>query len=69
MLDKVIKLIEATEGLTVNFKVGKESELVIKGDFVAMAKLVAAIAEEDSKESEKIHKKIELENEISRLKC
>ena len=69
MLDKVIKLIEATEGLTVNFKVGKESELVIKGDFIAMAKLGAALAEADSKESEKERKIMELENEISRLKC
>lgn len=51
MLKKVLALIESTEGLEVNFKVGKESELTIKGDFKTMAKLAAEMAQLDSEQS------------------
>ena len=51
MLKKVLALIESTEGLEVNFKVGKESELTIKGDFKTMAKLAAEMAKLDSEQS------------------
>ena len=44
-------LVESTEGLEVNFKVGKECELNIKGDFKAMVKLVGIVLEKESIES------------------
>ena len=44
-------LVDSTEGLEVNFKVGKECELNVKGDFKAMAKLVGIVLEKESIES------------------
>ena len=44
-------LVDSTEGLEVNFKVGKECELNVKGDFKAMAKLVGIVLEKESFES------------------
>lgn len=41
-------LVDSTEGLEVNFKVGKECELNVKGDFKAMAKLIGLILEKES---------------------
>lgn len=42
-LEMLIKLMDSMEGLTVNLKVGKESELVIKGDLVKIIKVFGAI--------------------------
>ena len=50
-------LVDSTEGLEVNFKVGKECELNIKGDFKAMAKLVGIVLEKESIESREREKK------------
>ena len=50
-------LVESTEGLEVNFKVGKECELNIKGDFKAMVKLVGIVLEKESIESREREKK------------
>ena len=50
-------LVESTEGLEVNFKVGKECELNVKGDFKAMAKLVGIVLEKESIESIEREKK------------
>ena len=44
-------LVDSTEGLEVSFKVGKECELNVKGDFKAMAKLVGIVLEKESIES------------------
>ena len=44
-------LVDSTEGLEVNFKVGKECELNVKGDFKAMAKLVGIVLEKETIES------------------
>ena len=44
-------LVDSTEGLEVNFKVGKECELNVKGDFKAIAKLVGIVLEKESIES------------------
>ena len=41
-------LVDSTEGLEVNFKVGKECELNVKGDFKSMAKLAGLILEKES---------------------
>ena len=41
-------LVDSTEGLEVNFKVGKECELNVKGDFKAMAKLIGLILGKES---------------------
>ena len=41
-------LVDSTEGFEVNFKVGKECELNVKGDFKAMAKLVGIVLEKES---------------------
>ena len=41
-------VVDSTEGLEVNFKVGKECELNVKGDFKAMAKLVGIVLEKES---------------------
>ena len=41
-------LVDSTEGLEFNFKVGKECELNFKGDFKAMAKLVGIVLEKES---------------------
>lgn len=41
-------IVDSTEGLEVNFKVGKECELNVKGDFKAMAKLVGLVLEKES---------------------
>ena len=45
------KLVDSTEGLEINLKVGKECELSVKGNFMAMAKLVGLILEKESLES------------------
>ena len=50
-------LVESTEGLEVNFKVGTECELNIKGDFKAMVKLVGIVLEKESIESREREKK------------
>lgn len=39
------KLIDSAEGVEVNFKVGKECELNIKGNFMAIAKLYGIVLE------------------------
>ena len=44
-------VVDSTEGLEVNFKVGKECELNVKGDFKAMVKLVGIVLEKESIES------------------
>ena len=44
-------LVDSTEGLEVNFKVGKECELNVKGDFKAMAKLAGVILEKEAIEA------------------
>ena len=50
-------LVDSTEGLEFNFKVGKECELNFKGDFKAMAKLVGIVLEKESIESIEREKK------------
>lgn len=67
MLEQIKKLIESTEGLEVNFKVGKESVLTIKGDFLTMAKLAADITKMESDDSEKSLKIARLTQEIKDL--
>ena len=44
-------LVDSTEGLEVNFKVGKECNLSVKGDFKSMAKLVGLIFEKEAIEA------------------
>lgn len=68
MFDKLMKLIDSAEGLTVDLKIGKESTLTIKGDFMAMAKLAVAMGQESDKESDKNHRIIALEDELRNLK-
>jgi hypothetical protein len=51
MFDEICKLIETVNGLEITFKVGKESELNIKGDFLTMAKMATIIAAHQSEES------------------
>lgn len=62
-------LVDSTEGLEVNFKVGKECELNVKGDFKAMAKLVGLVLEKESIESEQYdsRKMNELKTELDEL--
>ena len=61
-------LVESTEGLEVNFKVGKECELNIKGDFKAMVKLVGIVLEKESIESRERETKMEyFKSEIDEL--
>jgi hypothetical protein len=50
MLKDFLELIETMEGLEIQFKVGTESELIIKGDFLTMAKLAAQIASQRAKD-------------------
>ena len=45
------KLVDSAEGLEVSFKVGKECELNVKGNFMAMAKVIGIILEKESLES------------------
>jgi hypothetical protein len=52
MLESIMKLIDVMDGLTINFTVGQESELVIKGDFKAMAKFAAIVSKQQSDGSE-----------------
>ena len=44
-------IVDSTEGLEVNFKVGKECELILKGDFKSMAKLAGLILEKEAIEA------------------
>jgi len=50
------KLVDSAEGLEVSFKVGKECELNVKGNFMAMAKIVGVILEKESLESKEREK-------------
>ena len=50
-------LVDSTEGLEVNFKIGKECELNVKGDFKAMAKIMGLVLEKESIESREREKK------------
>ncbi len=43
-LEMLIKLLDSMDGLTVNLKVGKESELIIKGDLLKIIKVCGAVA-------------------------
>ena len=66
-------LVDSTEGLEVNFKVGKECELNVKGDFKAMAKLVGIVLEKETIESREREKdmnnfKSEIDNLIASAK-
>ena len=47
------KLIDSAEGVEVNLKIGKECELNLKGDFMAMAKIFGVVMEAQSLESKK----------------
>ena len=49
-IEKLIKLLDSLDGLQVNLKVGKESELIIKGDILKMVKVFGALViNEDEK--------------------
>ena len=63
------KLVDSTEGLEINLKVGKECELSVKGNFMAMAKVVGVILEKDSLESQEHDKNTirEFKNELDGL--
>ena len=50
-------LVDSTEGLEVNFKVGKECELNVKGDFKAMTKLIGIVLEKEAIERERNEEK------------
>ena len=52
-------LVDSTEGLEVNFKVGNECELNVKGDFKAMAKLVGIVLEKETIENREPEKRYE----------
>ena len=45
------KLIDSAEGVEVNLKIGKECELNVKGNFMAMAKIFGVAMEVQSIES------------------
>ena len=45
------KLIDSAEGVEVNLKIGKECELNVKGNFMAMAKIFGVAMEAQSIES------------------
>ena len=45
------KLIDSAEGVEVNLKIGKECELNVKGNFMAMAKIFGVAMEAQSLES------------------
>ena len=45
------KLVDSAEGLEVSFKIGKECELNVKGNFMAMAKVVGVILQAEEIES------------------
>lgn len=47
------KLIDSAEGVEVNLKIGKECELNVKGNFMAMAKIFGVAMEAQSLESKK----------------
>jgi hypothetical protein len=59
-----MKMIESMEGLDVSLKIGKESELIIKGDFMKMADAVGTILQAQSLDSETRHKISELEKQL-----
>ena len=63
------KLVDSTEGLEVNFKVGKECELNVKGNFMAIMKIVGVILEKESIESRErdIREMNDFKNELSEL--
>jgi len=67
-LELFIKMIEAMEGLDVNFKIGKESELVIKGDFMKIAKAFGTMMQAQSDSSKTIREIDKLNNDVIRLK-
>ena len=52
-------LVDSTEGLEVNFKIGKECELNVKGDFKAMVKLVGIVLEKETIESREREKSMD----------
>lgn len=47
------KLIDSAEGTEVNLKIGKECELNVKGNFMAMAKIFGVVMEAQSLDSKK----------------
>ena len=47
------KLIDSAEGVEVNLKIGKECELNVKGNFMAMAKIFGVAMEAQSLDSKK----------------
>jgi len=66
-LELFMKVVNACDGLDVSFKVGKESELVIKGDFMKMATAFGTIMQAQSDSSNASNKIENLKNEIINL--
>lgn len=50
-IEMLIKLLDSMEGLSVNLKVGKESELVIKGDLLKIVKVFGALVIDSDEKS------------------
>ena len=67
-LELFIEMVNAIEGLDVSLKIGKESELVIKGNFITIAKAFGTIMQAESDSNDAIRKIDKLENEIIKLK-
>ena len=63
------KLIDSAEGVEVNLKIGKECELNVKGNFMAMAKIFGVAMEAQSLESKKDDEDSfrELRNELDEI--
>lgn len=63
------KLIDSAEGVEVNLKIGKECELNVKGNFMAMAKIFGVAMEAQSLESKEDNEYSfrELRNELDEI--
>ena len=62
-----MKVIETFDGLEVQLKVGKESEFIVKGDFIDMMKAITVIMKKDSDHGRNTRKIEELKEEIKNL--
>ncbi len=69
MLEKVNNIIGSFDGLEVSLKVGKESELTIKGDFIKILEAAAKMASYQGEKADLEYEQHELERRLAKVEA
>lgn len=63
-LELFMNMVESMEGLDVSLKIGRESELIIKGDFKAISRAIGTVLQAQSVDSDARRKISDLEDKL-----